>query len=653
MTSAPRRSRRATSDLEVASWFFENGLDGFVVIRDGLIERVNPRWTELLGWRSDTVRGRSFWDFVHPDDTERLRGILRRLPDERAVACEHRALTAAGGQIWIRSRVSSVDGAAAVVMIEDITSERAEAEFVEQAKRSSELMRAAAGVFMWRYDPDRAEYITDPSFIGGEGPPNMSARAADEVRRAFHPDDVEQLLAVWDASVATGEFGVFEYRQANDQGRWLTRRSAWTGVRRMPSGRWLIEGITQDITEQVEARAAALRDVEAAQAASLAKSGFLATMSHEIRTPLNGVLGMAQAMAADELTPRQRGRLEVVRRSGETLLTVLNDVLDLSKIEAGKLELESTDFDLNEVASSAHAAFVAVAAKKGLDFDLSIEPTAQGTYRGDPTRVRQVLFNLISNAVKFTDAGAVRVRASYASRDLRLAVSDTGTGIAHDRIPMLFDKFVQVDTSTTRRYGGTGLGLAICQELVHRMGGVIEVESAPGQGSRFTVRLPLARIVNGAPAIAVVDESEPAGAGSAAAAMHVLAAEDNEVNRLVLRTLLIQFGLDPVIVEDGQQAVEAWEAGDWDLILMDIQMPVMDGPSAVRLIRGREAMGGRRRTPIIALTANAMSHQVAEYRAVGMDAVVSKPIEVRKLLEALALAAELAATNDTSLTHHA
>jgi CheY-like chemotaxis protein len=206
---------------------------------------------------------------------------------------------------------------------------------------------------------------------------------------------------------------------------------------------------------------------------------------------------------------------------------------------------------------------------------------------------------------------------------------------------MLFDKFVQADASTTRRFGGTGLGLAICQELVHRMGGVIDVESAPEAGSRFTARLPLARV---SPAAAVsVDSVETNGAPWLAAQLHVLAAEDNEVNRLVLRTLLSQFGLDPVIVEDGRQAVEAWEAGDWDLILMDIQMPVMDGPSAVRLIRGREVVRGRRRTPIIALTANAMSHQVAEYRAVGMDAVVSKPIEVRKLMEALDLAAALGA----------
>jgi PAS domain S-box-containing protein len=643
MTGAPRRSRRATNDLEVANWFFDHGLEGFVVIRAGLIERVNARWTQILGWRSDQVCGRSIWDFVHPDDAARVGEVIQRLPDEPAVACEHRAIGVAGAEIWVRSRVSSVQGVAALVMVEDITQERAEAAMLEQARRSSELMHAAAGVFMWRYDPDDAQYVANPEFVGADGPIDLSPRSAERVRQDIHPDDVERVSAAWDVTLQTGEFAVAEYRDFQREGRWRWLRSAWKGARRKPSGLWLIEGITQDLTEQAEAREVALRTAEEAHAANRAKSDFLATMSHEIRTPLNGVLGMAQAMAADELTPRQRGRLDVVRRSGETLLAILNDVLDLSKMEAGKLELESADFDLAEIATSAHAAFAAVAAKKRLEFDLIIEPAARATYRGDAVRVRQVLFNLISNAVKFTDAGAVRVRASFDGQDLRLTVSDTGMGIDRDRIAMLFEKFVQVDTSTTRRFGGTGLGLAICQELVRRMGGAIEVDSVPGQGSNFTVRLPLPQV---AQAPATVQGAPPAPEQAPpAASLQVLAAEDNEVNRVVLLTLLLQFGLDPVIVEDGLQAVQAWEARDWDAILMDIQMPVLDGVSAVKLIRRREAARGRRRTPIIALTANALAHQAAEYRAVGMDAVVAKPIEIRKLLDALQLAAQLSAAD--------
>src|SRR5215469_654336 len=243
-----------------------------------------------------------------------------------------------------------------------------------------------------------------------------------------------------------------------------------------------------------KARAQAQERGVAAEAANEAKSAFLATMSHEIRTPLNGVLGMTQAMAADGLSPVQKERLEVIRQSGEALLAILNDVLDLSKIEAGRFELESVEFDLADLMKGAHSAFTAIANRKGLSFDLTIEAAARGVYLGDPTRVRQVLYNLISNALKFTEHGEVRVTAAVADRAaLVLTVADTGVGIAEERLAGLFEKFTQADASTTRRYGGTGLGLAICRELVQLMGGAIRAESEPGQGSRFTVSLPIAK----------------------------------------------------------------------------------------------------------------------------------------------------------------
>jgi len=374
-------------------------------------------------------------------------------------------------------------------------------------------------------------------------------------------------------------------------------------------------------------------------------------MSHEIRTPMNGVLGVAQAMAADELTPRQRVRLEVIQRSGETLLSILNDVLDLSKIEAGKLELEETEFDIGEVATSAYNAFTELAARKGVTYDLTIEDGVKGRWQGDATRVRQILYNLISNAVKFTASGSVHVRVWRETEGaLQLAVTDTGIGIAMNRVTRLFDKFVQDDASTTRRFGGSGLGLAICHELVQRMGGLIDVQSVEGEGSCFSVRLPLPQVIG-----AVVETPDAVGevAGEGLHALRVLAAEDNEVNQLVLKTLLAQIGIEPVVVENGQQAVEAWEAEPWDLILMDVQMPVMDGPTATRAIRAGEAARGLARTPIIALTANAMSHQLAEYTAAGMDGLVAKPIEVSKLWSALELAIQLAGDGETGLANSA
>ena len=388
---------------------------------------------------------------------------------------------------------------------------------------------------------------------------------------------------------------------------------------------------------------------DTAETANEAKSAFLATMSHEIRTPLNGVLGMAQAMAADDLGAVQRERLDVIRQSGETLLAILNDVLDLSKIEAGRLELEDTEFDLAELARGAHAAFTAIAHKKGLSFDLIVEPSAKGIWKGDPTRIRQILYNLISNALKFTDAGEIRVTARRADGRMELVVRDTGIGMSGETVEGLFAKFSQADASTTRRFGGTGLGLSICRELAALMGGTIAVVSAPGAGSTFTVRLDLPWLrTSSAQSAKSASPVEPA-TPPAVSALRVLAAEDNQINQLVLKTLLHQAGISPTVVEDGQACILAWEAGAWDVILMDVQMPVMDGLTAARAIRAREAETGRPRTPILALTANAMAHQILTYFAAGMDGHVSKPIEAAKLFEAIDAALTDLPSEDTAV----
>jgi CheY-like chemotaxis protein len=315
-------------------------------------------------------------------------------------------------------------------------------------------------------------------------------------------------------------------------------------------------------------------------------------------------------------------------------LAILNDVLDLSKIEAGKLELEQVEFELAEVARGAYSAFTALANKKGLSFALDIED-ARGRYLGDPTRLRQILYNLISNALKFTEQGEIRVTARREGEILEISVKDTGVGIPAESQSKLFAKFDQLDSSTTRRFGGTGLGLAICRELAQLMAGEISVDSELGLGSTFTLRVPLEWMGEekaiGTVAASVNERPE--------IALRVLAAEDNAVNQLVLKTLLHQMGVDPTVVENGKLAVAAWEEGDWDVILMDIQMPVMDGLTATATIRNLEADTGRPRTPIVALTANAMAHQVEQYITAGMDGHVAKPIQVAELFAALTRAA--------------
>jgi PAS domain S-box-containing protein len=392
--------------------------------------------------------------------------------------------------------------------------------------------------------------------------------------------------------------------------------------------------VAEDITDEKQYAAALQAALSDAKAANQAKSDFLATMSHEIRTPLNGVLGMAQVMALDALTQEQRTRLDVIRSSGQTLLTILNDILDLSKIEAGKLELEAVDFDLVRVIAEASEAFGAIAEAKGLALALETE-AASGVYRGDPTRIRQLVANLVSNALKFTAAGGVQVHATRLGREVHILVSDTGAGITEEIVGQLFEKFVQADSSTTRQFGGTGLGLAICRELVSLMGGTISVTSRVGEGSTFAVALPLLRLHDVSP-VSLAEQTKTQSATQAPeSVLRVLVVEDNQVNQIVLKALLLQIGVEPMIVENGVDAVNAWAANHWDLILMDIQMPLMDGPTATRIIRERECAEGLRRTPIIALTANAMSHQVKEYAAAGMDAFVAKPIEVDRLFAAI------------------
>ncbi len=379
--------------------------------------------------------------------------------------------------------------------------------------------------------------------------------------------------------------------------------------------------------ELMNAREAAEERERAADAANRAKSQFLATMSHELRTPLNGVLGMAQALTSDRLTPTQRERVSIIRHSSESLLAVLNDLLDLSKIETSSMELEPVEFDLEQLVRGVAAAYESQAVKKQLAFVCEVAETARGRYLGDSARIRRILYNLTDNAMKFTHAGAVTLQVARHGDRIVFRVIDTGIGIDQDNLAHLFETFFQADATLTRRYSGTGIGLAICSELATLMGGAIEASSRLGEGSEFKFTLPLQQVVAAAAAAETGDDAAVGTQGE----LRVLAAEDNLTNQLVLRTLLAPAGIEPTVVENGREALEAWESQVWDLILMDIQMPEMNGVEAALAIRRRERETGRARTPIVAVTANAMTHQLGEYLAAGMDGVVSKPVEITNL----------------------
>ncbi|MDG2522255.1 ATP-binding protein [Caulobacter segnis] len=369
------------------------------------------------------------------------------------------------------------------------------------------------------------------------------------------------------------------------------------------------------------------------QAANRAKTEFLATITHELRTPLNGVLGMAQAMAHGPLDATQRTRLETIRGSGHALLGLINTVLDISKIEAGRLELSETVFDLRAFGKELGDLYKALAKEKGLKFSLSLNDGGHRWRLGDEARLRQVLSNLLSNALKFTEKGSVTASITCDGDQLSCRVTDTGVGIAVDQSPRLFEKFVQADASTTRRFGGTGLGLAICKEIVSLMGGEIRFESTPGKGSCFSFEAPLPR----------ADAEDVAKSGGEQAGLsdapledlRVLVADDNATNRLVIQTLLRQFGVECALAEGGEDALSAWENEQWDMILMDIHMPRMDGLTATRRIRAAEKAQGRQRTPIVAITASVLSHETQAYLAAGMDDYIAKPIDLNQLLAAI------------------
>ena len=464
------------------------------------------------------------------------------------------------------------------------------------------------------------------------GPPRLEA-AAD----CYHPEDRSNIAALFEDTMRSGVGRSCEARLVQPGG---TPRdvAVWAEARRGPGGAITgLFGVFQDITERKEIEREQVRMRQQAERVSHAKSEFLATMSHEIRTPMNGILGMNALLLETVLTAPQRKLAEAVRYSGDALLTILDDILDVSKLEAGKLALEEAEFELATLVERAIELSAVAARQKFLS--LRADMTTGGRFRGDPTRIRQVLLNLASNAVKFTDAGEVTIAVSGVDLDpaharIRIEVRDTGIGIGDEVKGRLFASFEQADTSISRRFGGTGLGLSICKRLVTLMGGQIGVADRPGGGSVFWFELPLRR----AAAAAVAGRTEvphPAdGVRGGSAGGRILLAEDNAVNIELATTILQQAGYRVDVALDGLQAVAAFRQHAYDLVLMDMRMPNLDGPSAARQMRAVET--GRARVPILALTANAMQQDRLRCMQAGMDDVVAKPVDPRRLRQTVA-----------------
>ena len=420
---------------------------------------------------------------------------------------------------------------------------------------------------------------------------------------------------------ANAQIGVCEFRLAD--GRWLRHEAFHTD----DGGEVMV---LTDVTEQKQSAAAMAAARDAAEAANRAKSEFLANMSHEIRTPLNGVLGIADVLTGTRLSARQRELVGVIQQSGSLLNGLLSDLLDLARVEAGVAELRPEPVQLREVVDSVRALFAGAAHEKGLALLAAVEPAAEGLVDCDPQRLRQVLGNLVSNAIKFTETGEIVLIVARTGDRVRFEVRDSGVGFDAALKATIFQRFRQGDSSATRKHGGVGLGLALCDEYVRLMGGELSCDSRPGEGSvfRFTLDLPL----RDAP---IAPAAVPAPAPPSARPCKVLVVDDNPVNRQVLELILGAVGIDHASAQDGRDGVEAMQTGEFDAVLMDIQMPVMDGLEATRRIRAWERATRRQRSPILIVSANCLKEHVEAGRAAGADGHLNKPISAAELVTAL------------------
>jgi PAS domain S-box-containing protein len=606
-------------------------------------EFINRAFREFCGKSYEQVEGNQWQLLVHPDDAADYgEAFQRAVKEQTSFQREARIRRADGQWRWVESSAEprfSVDGSflGHVGLSPDIT----ERKQVEQSLKSSEekfrqLAENIREVF-WMMSPttDEILYIS-PAYehVWGRTCQSLYERPMSWIE-SIHPEDLERAHELFDRQVQ-GESIKSEYRIVCPDGKqkWICdqafpiRDDAGQVIR--------VVGIAEEITGQKRYETELILACEGADVANEAKSRFLANMSHEIRTPMNGVMGMIQLLLETELTSEQRRFATVANSSGRTLVALIDDILDLSKIEARKITLENLEFDPRAAIEDVLQLLRVQADGKGLRLQACIPPEIPPVLKGDANRLRQVFTNLCANAIKFTERGEVRVAAALVSRNekaatVRFTVTDTGIGIPGDRVAEIFAPFVQADVSTTRKYGGTGLGLTISKQLVAMMGGSIGVESSEGKGSTFW----FTAVFDLAPEGVRLPERLPDRARSVkrrvipstGRAARILVAEDNIVNRKVALALLRKLGYEATAVTDGAEAVEAVAQGLYDLVLMDCEMPVMDGFEATRRIRESD----RKSIPIIAFTASAMAEDRNRCLREGMNDYLAKPVDMNSL----------------------
>jgi PAS domain S-box-containing protein len=611
---------------------------------DGTIRTWNAAAERMFGWAASEVIGRPL-PAVPPDLRASYEASRDRIWAGYVIIDEPtQGLRRDGTLVDVSLSAAPLCDAlgrvtGAVVLAADVTARRrAERALAESEDRLERIAANAPGMlyqFLLRPDGTTSfPYVSTGALDVFAAEPEAVRQHPERFMASVVPEDRAALAAAIAESAATLTPCVSEHRIHHPRTGALRWVKVVSRPRRLPDGGGTIwDGMMMDVTALKEAEAAAEAHRAEAEAASRSKSDFLANMSHEIRTPLNGVVGMLALLAGTPLDERQRRYAAVAEASAASLLTLFKDILDFSKIEAGKLELDPVPFDLAEVSEQALDVLWSRAGGKGLALVCQLDPAVDRRRVGPVDRVRQVLVNLLGNAVKFTDIGSVTLAVTAEAEDrVRFAVTDTGIGIPPDRLDRLFKTFSQVDASTTRKYGGTGLGLAISKQLAALMGGTVGVESTVGVGSTFwfTARLPVVDAV----ALIPTPPAAPSLAG-VAIGHRLLVAEDNDVNQMVVGEMLRRLGYAHDMVGDGRAAVTAVAGGGYDLVLMDCQMPDLDGFEATAAIRAAEAAAGRPRLPVIALTANAILGDRERCLAAGMDDYLSKPLDAATLADRL------------------
>ena len=608
-------------------------VDGVITIgRDGIVTEFNASAERIFGWQRDEIVGRNVSLLIADEDTSARDGLLGFLRNGHSKALSEGSEVLGrrkdGSLVPVRraighARMGQQD--LYVCFITDISERRA----IMQALHASEqqfrslignipgisFRSAIDGDWPMVFISDAVEHVTGYPAVDFLGTPprrtfGAMMHAADRVR-------VTQAVAV---ALQEERPYLVEYRLLHADGsiRWMWENGS--AVRNDAGELSWLDGVILDITER-RAMEEALREAkERAEQAAAARASFVANMSHEIRTPMNSILGFTDVLLDGELSKEQRRHLDTIRSAGRALLRLLNEILDTAKLEKGAVELEQNDYNLLSLIDELSSTLAANARAKGLHLDIHYDPALPTGLRGDELRVRQVLTNLLDNAIKFTPQGSVTLRVGFDGDQLCIAVSDTGIGIAPDRLEAIFDPFTQADASMTRRFGGTGLGTTICKQLVELMGGKIWAESELGQGTTFQVRLPLvlARFAQQAPRVRSAAVLPP---------LRVLAADDVPQNLELLQLLMTRRGHTLTSTADGAAVVKQAAQGEFDLILMDFQMPVLDGLSATRAIRAHETATGRRRVPVIAMTASVLAEHRRASVQVGMDGFASKPVD--------------------------